>query len=182
MRIAISGTHYSGKSTLIEHLLEKFPEYESFDEPYLILEEEGHEFSNPPTVEEYEEQLDYALSLINESGENTIFDRSPMDFLGYALVTAQMSGEDFDYEELVSKIEEGLSSLDAIIFLPIEEPDVIEIPRSEDRSFREMVDEKLKELILEDALGLFRDVEILEVTGTIDERTKSIEKFLQRLA
>lgn len=180
MRIAVSGTHYAGKSTLIKYFLEQFPEYESFDEPYWILEESGHEFSNPPAIEEYEEQLDFSLSLIKKSTGNTLFDRSPVDFLSYAFVTARENGEEFDTDSWVSKIEEGLSQIDLVLFLPVEDPDIIRVPRSEDQSLRLMVDEKLKELILDDSLGLMQDIDVLEVTGTIQERMRKIRTFLTK--
>ena len=45
MRIAISGTHFSGKSTLVEALSEALPQYTIVEEPYYLLQEEGHEFA-----------------------------------------------------------------------------------------------------------------------------------------
>lgn len=57
MRIAISGTHFSGKSTLVSSLLKQLPSYVSVGEPYHLLEEEGYGFSDPPSVEDFEQQL-----------------------------------------------------------------------------------------------------------------------------
>lgn len=37
MRIAVSGTHFIGKSTLIEDFIEKYPNYKSEVEPYYKL-------------------------------------------------------------------------------------------------------------------------------------------------
>lgn len=84
MRIAISGTHYSGKTTLIAALLKQLPGYTALAEPYRLLEEEGYVFSDPPSLEDFEEQFAYSIELIRQSGPNTLFDRSPFDFLVYA--------------------------------------------------------------------------------------------------
>ncbi|WNG14975.1 hypothetical protein [Cystobacter fuscus] len=40
MRIAVTGTHWVGKSTLLEELGERLTEYRVVDEPYHLLEEE----------------------------------------------------------------------------------------------------------------------------------------------
>lgn len=42
MRIAVSGAHQTGKTTLIEELSRALPSYGVVDEPYHLLEEEGH--------------------------------------------------------------------------------------------------------------------------------------------
>jgi AAA domain len=51
MRIAISGSHRTGKSTLIAALAESLSKYTTVDEPYHLMEEDGYEFSHPPSVE-----------------------------------------------------------------------------------------------------------------------------------
>jgi hypothetical protein len=56
MRIAISGSHRTGKSTLIEELAVSLPEYSTVEEPYHLLEEDGHEVSHP-ALEDLEQQL-----------------------------------------------------------------------------------------------------------------------------
>ena len=180
MRIAFSGTHFSGKSSLIEALSEEFPQYEVFDEPYWILSDLGHHFSDPPTIEEFQEQLECSINLIKQSSGNTLFDRSPIDFLGYALAIAEEHSEEFDHEKWVSQIEKPLSSLDLIVFLPIENPDRIPLPYSEDKHLRLLVDEKLKELILEDPYKIM-NTEILEVTGTLNQRIKKIKQRISNL-
>ena len=57
MRVAFSGTHRTGKTTLVEAVSNLMPTYEVVDEPYRVLEESGYELSDPPSVEDYEQQL-----------------------------------------------------------------------------------------------------------------------------
>ena len=175
MRIAVSGAHCSGKSTLIASLLKGLPEYTSVNEPYFLLEEEGYEFSHPPSVEDFEQQLKRSIQEIKESRSNTIFDRCPLDFLAYALVMIKKSSfEDYlDREGWVEMMEEALECLDLIVFIPIE--DRIPVPASEDLKLRMKVDEKLQEILLEDSLGLLDKIEVMEVMGSLEERVKTVK-------
>src|SRR4028119_353553 len=45
MRIAVSGTHAAGKSTLVAELSALLPDHAVVDEPYHLLAEDGHEFA-----------------------------------------------------------------------------------------------------------------------------------------
>jgi predicted ATPase len=42
MRIAFSGSHRVGKSTLVDRIAEALPTYTAVEEPYYLLEEEGY--------------------------------------------------------------------------------------------------------------------------------------------
>lgn len=42
MRVGISGTHGTGKTTLVEALCRHLPGHVAADEPYYLLEEEGY--------------------------------------------------------------------------------------------------------------------------------------------
>ena len=47
MRVGISGTHGTGKTTLAEALCARLPGHVAADEPYHLLEEDGYEFGFP---------------------------------------------------------------------------------------------------------------------------------------
>ena len=175
MRIAISGAHFSGKSTLIASLLEQLPDYTSVDEPYLLLEEEGYEFSNPPTLEDFERQFERSISVIKESRNNTIFDRCPLDFLAYALAVEETSSleESIDPEDWIQRMEDAVQRLDLIVFVPIEKR--IPVPVSEDLKLRLSVHEKLQEMILEDSLGILDKIEVMEVIGSLEKRVEMVK-------
>jgi len=54
MRIAVSGTHGVGKSTLIEEFLRAHPDFVHEPEPYVVLVEDyGEEFSAEPCPEDF---------------------------------------------------------------------------------------------------------------------------------
>jgi predicted ATPase len=172
MRIAISGTHHSGKSTLVEELAAVLSGYLTVDEPYYLLAEEGHEFAEMPSAEDFELQLERSLECLNGSEPDVIFDRCPIDMLGYLLVLA----EDFHLEKWLPRVQPAIDMLDLIVFLPVERRDRIALPPSEDAGFRLDVDQKLKEILLDDSLDL--GMEVLEVTGTLHERVKQVIAYL----
>jgi hypothetical protein len=180
MRIAVSGTHFSGKSTLIASLLKYIPYYSSIQEPYRLLEEEGYEFSDPPSLEDFEEQCARSVRAIQESTENTLFDRCPLDLLAYVEAFTERSSIEppIHIEYWLQNIENAVDRLNLIIFVPIEKKDRIRVPISEDRALRTAVDQKLRELLLDDSLGILQDVEVLEVIGTLENRVQIIKDYL----
>ncbi len=180
MRVAVSGTHFSGKSALITSLSKQLPDYTLVNEPYFLLEEEGYEFAEPPSLDDFEQQFSRSIIEIKGSDKNTIFDRCPLDCLAYALAIAESSSfEEVDVEAWIQNIEEVIGRLDLIIFLPIEHRDRILVPESQDLNLRANVDEKLQEMLLDDSLGILENVEVLEVTGSLEKRVRTVKAALQ---
>ena len=62
MRLALSGTHAVGKSTLIAELHRELPAYAVVDEPYHELLDEGHEFADRPSVDDFLVQLERSIA------------------------------------------------------------------------------------------------------------------------
>lgn len=174
MRIAISGTHFSGKSTLVGELSRALPKYSIVEEPYYLLEEEGYEFAEMPSMEDFELQLKRSIGCLEESEPDVVFDRCPADLLGY-LLTIPDAGR-FDLERWLSRARPAVERLDLIVYLPIEEPDRIVLPRSQDAEFRRQVDEVLREILLEDSLDF--DLDVLEVSGSPRERLHQVLGYL----
>ncbi len=170
MRIAISGTHFSGKSTLVEALSEELPQYTTVEEPYSLLQEEGYEFAESPSIEDFALQLERSIESLEESATNVIFDRCPADILGYLL--AHTDAEAFDLKKWLPRVQTVVGKLDLIVFLPIEEPDRIVLPYSQDSAYRQRIDEKLKEIILENPFDF--EVDVLEVTGSLKTRVERV--------
>jgi thymidylate kinase len=176
MRIAISGTHCSGKSTLVEALSEELPQYTTVEEPYQLLAEEGYEFAESPSIEDFELQLERSIETLVESGQNVIFDRCPADILGYLL--SHTDAEAFDLDAWLPRVQTAVRKLDLIVFLPIEEPDRIVLPLSQDAEYRQRVDEKLQEIILEDPFDF--EVDVLEVTGSPQMRVGRVSAHISK--
>lgn len=170
MRIAVSGAHYTGKSALIEDLIGELPNYEIIEEPYYQLEERGYQFSDPPSLEDYEQQFLFSLKSIKNSPANIFLDRNPLDFIAYALSIEQP----FNLNSWLSQAMDALATLDLIIFVPISNS--IAVPEFENSELRSDVDERLREILLHDCFSL--DLNVLEVTGTRKERVNTVLRYL----
>ncbi|CAM3182054.1 AAA family ATPase [Corallococcus sp. ZKHCc1 1396] len=170
MRIAVSGTHRTGKSTLVDELSDLLPAYVTVDEPYHQLEEEGHAFAETPSVEDFEAQLARSIANLDEAPADVVFDRCPVDFIGYLL--AHEDRDAFDIEAWLPRVRGALRKLDLIVLVGIERPDRISLSASGDEEPRLAVDEALKELLLEDPHAF--EVEVLEVEGSPRARAKQV--------
>ncbi|MFY2559298.1 AAA family ATPase [Corallococcus terminator] len=174
MRIAVSGAHRVGKSTLVEELSDLLPDYVTVDEPYHQLEEEGYEFAESPSVEDFEAQLTRSLENLDEGARDVLFDRCPVDFIGYLL--AHEDSDAFDVDAWLPRVRAALQKLDLIVFVGIERPDRVALSASDDKALRLAVDEKLKELLLDGAYAF--EVEVLEVEGPVSARAKQVLSHL----
>ncbi|MBZ5552005.1 MAG: ATP-binding protein [Acidobacteriia bacterium] len=175
MRIAVSGTHYSGKSTLVEALSRELPAYTTVEEPYYLLEDDGYEFAEVPSLEDFESQLQRSLESVEGSGSDVILDRCPIDLLGYLLT--HRDADAFRLEDWLPRVRISIENLDLIVFLPIERPDRIEVASSQDKRFRLAVDEKLNEILIENPFEL--GMNVLKVTGSLHERVQQVLIHLQ---
>ena len=175
MRIAISGSHRVGKTTLAEALADALPRYELFVEPYQLLEEDGYEFAEEPSIEDFELQLSRSFQCVQESGTNAIFDRCSLDILGY-LLTHREAGT-FQLANWMSRIQDCTAKLDLIVFVPIEEPERIAVPRSQ-ATLRAEVDTVLREIIVDNAYGF--DVDVISATGTLRSRLQQVAVHLRK--
>lgn len=165
MKIAVTGAHRVGKTTLAERLHEFIPDYEYYPEPYYELEERGYVFSEIPAIDDYLVQLEYSIRQMTASGNHAIFDRCPIDLLAYI----QATDESGSFQSLYHKVQNVMTEIDLLVFVPIEKPDVIQCPDSALPELREQVNDILRELISDS------DIETIEVNGTISERLEQVK-------
>ncbi|HVJ90285.1 MAG TPA: AAA family ATPase [Labilithrix sp.] len=178
MRIAFSGSHRVGKSTLVEHVADALPRYTSVDEPYYLLEEEGYECSEEPSLEDFEAQLERSLVALEEGANNVLFDRCPADILAYLLVHDHRKA--FEVDDWLDRARDAMQMLDLIVFVPIEDPDRIALPAHEDGEHRLAVHEKLHDILIEDALGF--EVEVFTVEGDVRSRVEQVMRRVKSVA
>jgi predicted ATPase len=170
MKIAVSGAHRTGKTTLIEELCRVLPTYEAVDEPYYLLQEEGHEFAEMPSLEDFELQLERSIDCLVDSEKDQIFDRCPADILAY--LSTHPDSDGFDLERWLPRVRSAMKRLDLIIFVPVEDPDRIIVSDPDEAELRQRVDEELQDIVLEDRWHF--GVEAAEVTGTLRERVRQV--------
>jgi len=163
MRIAVSGTHGVGKSTLITEFLRLHPEFAHEPEPYqTLVEDYGEEFAAEPCVEDFLRQLEFNLERLGQHAaeENVIYERCPLDFVAYLrALNANIS------ETLFERISDAMQQLEMIVYLPLNDA-------SSDDEFpklRSAVDRNLSELL--DATN----VVVVEATGSTTQQVRTIE-------
>lgn len=186
MRIAVSGTHFIGKSTLIEDFIKQHPDYKCEIEPYYELQnEKSMELSLEPSLDSLLEQLDFSIFQINESEneKNIIFDRCPVDFLAYAMCTLDQDDININDSEVVERfpdIKSALNNLDLIVFLPITKENSIEYTE-ENPAYRRLADKFFKKIYRDDICDIFpryNHPKIIEIYGDRIVRLKNLESYL----
>lgn len=178
MRIAVAGTHCSGKSTLIADFLAVHPQYIHEPEPYVWLDESYEK----PSIADFYRQLEICVDRLRnyERGADMIAERSPLDFIAYMLAL-QDRGRTHDLlDAAVALAESGLAHLDALVILPLNDRDGIEAPSDEDPELREAMNDHLMEIVDGDEFGLLanRPLPIAELHGTPQRRLAGLEQFL----
>lgn len=175
MRIAVSGSHRCGKSTLVADLAEALQGHRVIEEPYRLTEEEGHAFADPPSLEDFVAQLRRSLAILEEDrSADLLLDRCPADLLAYLL--AHEEAEAFDVEEWLPRVRSAFRGLDVVVHLPIEQPDRIPPASGEDAVLRSAADHKLAWILLDDPFDL--QIEVVTVEGSRRSRAKYVLDYL----
>lgn len=170
MRIAVSGTHGVGKSTLIDEFLQRHPEFVHEPEPYTVLVEDlGEEFSSEPCVEDFRRQLEFNIDRLQQhsADENVIYERCPVDFLAYIDTLDPKSAE-----ALRDSVLEAINNLDVIVFLPFDGESGEEYPK-----LQRAVDRKLSSIFRDDELETH--AMIVEAEGSTAQRLRIIEQAIR---
>ncbi|WP_088889369.1 hypothetical protein [Leptolyngbya ohadii] len=190
MRVAVSGTHCSGKSTLIDHFLIAHPDFAHEPEPYTVLQEDyGEIFAADPSADDFYRQLEFNLCRLRHypPSEKVIYERCPIDFIAYLLAFGDL-GADRQAIRLVEQsldwVQDGIELLDLIVFLPLDGMDSNAMFAAEDQALRVAVDDWLIDILRTDALNLFSFCRplILEARGSTEERLRQIESLLESIA
>lgn len=167
MRIAVAGTHCSGKSTLVHDFLAAHPEYVHEPEPYEWLEE-LQQFAEEPAATDFFRQLEMSVERLRGYGRGArmIAERSPLDFVAYILAL-----EDREFaERAMALADEGMEHVDLLVVLPLDGD--IEAPSDEDPELRAAMNEQLLELVAAD------NVTVVELHGSPARRLAALERHL----
>ena len=171
MRVGISGTHGTGKTTLAQALCAHLPGHVTADEPYYLLEEEGHEFAFPPSLEDYRALLARSVrSLTAPLLPGVIFDRTPLDYLAYMAAT----GADPSDEATAAALRPAFGSLHLLVITPITAETEQVLPAAELPGLRSQMNDALLDLVYDDPLNAWEDVPVLELNGPLHGRLDAV--------
>jgi hypothetical protein len=184
MRIAVSGTHCSGKTTLVEDFLERHPEYAHEPEPYEWLADgHGASFSADLCAADVWQQLETSVERLSvyAAPSNVIAERSPIDFLAYLEALHTLGREDTSRmlaaaRELVSR---GMEHVDLLVILPLN--DDIGLPEDEDPELRDAMNSRLLEILDGASDEIASPARVTEIAGTRRQRLAAVEAAIERM-
>lgn len=182
MRLAVSGTHGVGKTTLIDDFLALRPDYAHAQEPYWEMVQRGVVFADGPTAADLADQLGQSAAMIlADESDDIVFDRCPLDFIAYLDAIAAMEGHEWTPQgALLGRIDRAIASLDLVVFVPLTTPDEI-ATRIEYPELRRATDARLKQILRTDELGLLADgPRVVEISGSRGERADKLAGLVGR--
>ncbi|UPL15581.1 DEAD/DEAH box helicase family protein [Microbacterium galbinum] len=147
MRIVVSGTHASGKSTLIADFLGLHPGFDHLPDPFEVLGE-GQDDPGPAS---FLAQLTISARRLValRADEHVIAERGPLDFLAYLrawedLGRGSVPAEVLGRAEAVSA--DAMRDVDVVATLPLNAHDRIWVHDEEDPALRSAMDAALLEI------------------------------------
>jgi hypothetical protein len=192
MRIAVSGSHSLGKSTLVDDWVARYPQFTREEEPYRALGLYGPYqilFRDESTRLHNGIQLYYSLSRVHRyaaQADDVIFDRAPVDYLAYSQYTADAGSTDIDdafVMSMVAAVIESLDRLDIIAFVPKSDEWPVEMEadgiRPTDYAYRDAVDAVFKQIYREGRYGVIsgeRHPLVVELVGSREDRLDQLAR------
>ena len=179
MRIAISGSHGTGKSTLVAAFLERRPGYVHEPEAFETLADDVDLAGDGPTPEALEHLIRWTIAAVSEHGPaaDVIHERTAADYLAYAAASRRSwgSGEASDFVRRFSPlVADSLAHLDLIAVVPV----CAEIAArpDEDARFRRRVDRALRGILLDDELDILGDrhAAVIELPSAPERRRDAL--------
>ena len=174
MKIALTGTHSSGKTSLINSLsvLEEFKDYKIFTENTRYLKDNiGVKLNDDSElISQYIFIGERAKELF--SGNNILCDRSIYDVCSYTIGSNSITWK--DKETFIKGCVPLMKEYDVIIYVS---PEGVNIEdnglRSTNSEYRDKIDSVIKEALIE-----WPPVKLIEVKGTTEERIAKIKETL----
>lgn len=176
VRIAISGTHASGKSTLIGDFVHLHRSFTVVDEPYVFLDPA----TGGADVSSFLRQLFVSIELFRDStvDGDAIFERSPLDFVAYLAALATLGRPALSRSELAEVFDRAATALryiDMLAVLPLDRHLQLHLD-DEDEDLRGAMDCEL--------LDLLADVEcelpVVEIAGSREFRRIQLTAAYER--
>lgn len=175
-KIALCGAHGTGKTTLVKILAPKLNlllldktlrttwEHFGVSDFEKMPSDVRTTFQNHLLIKQIERED-------NEGGAGFITDRSVLDFLGYTILSSDMSGSEFKlFEQLV---KERLKNYTHFVYLPVEfeaENEVLRANVETRQEFAQIVEEYLEKW--------FEPGQYLKATGSVEDRLKQIQNYI----
>ena len=160
MKIAVSGSHCTGKSTLIAAFCARSPGYAHEPEAYELLADEITLLPGEgPDLDGLLRLIQHTIAVIESypRGVSVVFERSPIDYLAHAAASESMAATERDdfLDRYIPTVRTAIRHLDLIVLLPVSSAGPIQARPGEDVAFRERVDAALRGALVDDDHDLF---------------------------
>ncbi|MFK4790085.1 AAA family ATPase [Microbacterium sp. ZW T5_56] len=179
MLIVVSGTHASGKSTLISDFAHRHPEATVGGDIFDLVDEDD----DRPSAGMFATQLRAAADRILSAPADrlSILERGPLDFLAYLLALEQLSEDSIDpalWERARHITARAMERIVLLVVLPLSDRDSIHVADEEDTALRSAMNLALLDLI--DERDLIGSGTVLELSGTPEARAAALEDAVIR--
>lgn len=173
MRIVVSGTHASGKSTLISDFRIARPGYAVLGDPFDELLGDLLGDADGPSPRLFVAQLRVAGERLRSAGDgDLIAERGPLDFVAYLHAWRDLGRGAIDDEALERFEAQAAEAMRGVDLLVLVRAPGIFVPDDEDPELRAAMQEALFELAADPALTASARVEVL--TGSPAERCAAL--------
>jgi hypothetical protein len=181
MRIVVSGTHASGKSTLISDFALRYPNFTVLPDPFDLIDEAWDQ----PSAAMFAAQLRVAAQRLDpdEVVGDVIAERGPLDFLAYLLARDEVTGASSSpqlLERSATITAEALGHVDLLVVLPLNSAEAIDVGDDEDPELRSAMNDVLMDLIDDPDLVGSR-LRVVEIVGRPSERLRQLEALVRAL-
>ena len=161
MRIVVSGTHASGKSTLVADLAAALADVEVLPDPFELVDDALDE----PDAATFVEQLHVAAERLQGPPPDhvVVAERGPLDLLAYLealVVLDRPTADEHAAHELRHLAAAAMAAVDLVLVL---DPDDVPEPDDEDPALRDAMHAALLDLL--DDIDLVGDVRVVDVAG-----------------
>lgn len=178
MRIVVSGTHASGKSTLVADFAARHPEFTVLPDPFELLDETWDVLG----ASMFAAQLRIAATRLDPDADAAVIaERGLVDFLAYLLALDELDGgvarELLERSAAITRA--AMAHVDLLVVLPLTEADAIGVGADEHLELRHAMNGILLDLV-EDPDVIGDHAAVVEITGDRDRRLTALEAAVSR--
>jgi hypothetical protein len=176
MQIVVSGTHSSGKSTLISDFTLHHRTFDALPDPFELVDERW----DLPDAALFSAQLQVAADRLVEgprAARDVIAERGPIDFLAYLIALEDLgrtSGSRGSLGRATAITAEALGRVDLLVVLPLAGSDQAAPGPEEDLELRAAMNDALLDLIADPDV-VPEHVRVVEIAGDRRERLSTLE-------
>lgn len=179
MVIVVSGTHASGKTSLIDAFAAAQPQFRILPDPFETLDDDRTDAG----AGIFYQQLEVSAARLLELRDGPVIaERGPLDFLAYLDALEQLgrpTRSDDYFRRGLNLCIEAMNKVDLVVLLTLNSVDRIDVPADEDPDLRSAMNEALRELA--DDEDLTGGAKVIEVTGAPETRLARLERVVASL-